>query len=45
MANETIRPEMRFDDVIMKYGYPIISKEISQTISECQKKKKKKELN
>ena len=41
VANETIRPEMRFDDVIMKYGYPIISKEISQTISECQKRKEK----
>ena len=27
-----VRPEMRFDDVIKKYGYPAISKEISETI-------------
>lgn len=25
-----MRPEMRFDEVIKKYGYPVISKEISQ---------------
>lgn len=25
-----VRPEMRFDEVIKKYGYPVISKEISQ---------------
>lgn len=29
---EIVRPEMRFDDVIKKYGYPAISKEISETI-------------
>lgn len=28
----TIRPSMRFDDVIRKYGYPIVSKEVAQTI-------------
>lgn len=27
-----LRPEMRFDDVIKKYGYPVISKEVSETI-------------
>ena len=27
-----LRPEMRFDEVIRKYGYPVISKEISETI-------------
>lgn len=27
-----LRPEMRFDEVIKKYGYPIISKDVSQTI-------------
>lgn len=27
-----LRPEMRFDEVIKKYGYPIISKEVSNTI-------------
>lgn len=41
IADEVIRPEMRFDDVIMKYGYPVISKEVSQTISECQIRKSK----
>lgn len=28
----TVRPEMRFDEVIKKYGYPLISKEIADTI-------------
>ena len=27
-----LRPEMRFDEVIKKYGYPIISKEISEYV-------------
>ena len=30
----TVRPEMRFDEVIRKYGYPVISKEVSQKIYE-----------
>lgn len=29
---EIIRPEMRFDEVIQKYGYPVISKEVSYNI-------------
>lgn len=29
---EIIRPKMRFDEVIKKYGYPIISKEVSQIL-------------
>jgi len=41
ISDEVVRPEMRFDDVIVKYGYPIISKEVSQTISECQIRKVK----
>ena len=28
----TVRPEMRFDEVIKRYGYPAISKEISETV-------------
>ena len=28
----TVRPEMRFDEVIKKYGYPVISKDISTCI-------------
>lgn len=27
-----IRPKMRFDEVIKKYGYPMISKEVSNTV-------------
>lgn len=26
----TVRPEMRFDEVLKKYGYPVISKEVSE---------------
>jgi len=29
---EIVRPDMRFDEVIKKYGYPAISKEISEVI-------------
>ena len=29
---EIFRPKMRFDEVITKYGYPIISKEVSEKI-------------
>ena len=31
---EIIRPEMRFDEVINKYGYPVISKETAKRIYE-----------
>lgn len=31
---DILRPEMRFDEVIKKYGYPVISKEVSQAIYE-----------
>lgn len=30
---DIVRPEMRFDEVVKKYGYPAISKEVSNTIS------------
>lgn len=36
---EILRPEMRFDEVIKNYGYPVISKEVSQTVSEARKSK------
>lgn len=29
---DILRPEMRFDEVIREYGYPVISKEVSQRI-------------
>lgn len=32
MGAEFVRPKMRFDEVISKYGYPIIGKEISEAI-------------
>lgn len=35
-----IRPEMRFDQVLKKYGYPAISKEVSQTVCEARKNAK-----
>ena len=36
----TVRPEMRFDEVIKKYGYPIVSKEVAQTVWEAKKNAK-----
>ena len=33
----TVRPEMRFDEVIKKYGYPVVSKEVAQTVWEAKK--------
>lgn len=32
-----IRPEMRFDEVIKTYGYPVISKEISQKLNDARR--------
>ena len=29
-----LRPKMRFDEVIKKYGYPIISKDVSKSVSQ-----------
>ena len=29
---DIVRPKMRFDQVILKYGYPLISKEVGQAI-------------
>ena len=34
---DILRPKMRFDEVIMKYGYPILGKEISTDISQARK--------
>ena len=36
-----LRPAMNFRDVIIKYGYPVISKEIAQTVWEVQSSIKK----
>ncbi len=32
---EILRPEMRFDEVIKKYGYPVISKEVSDAVHDA----------
>ena len=32
MGAEFVRPKLRFDEVISKYGYPIISKEVADAI-------------
>lgn len=34
---EIVRPEMRFDEVLKTYGYPVVSKEVAQTVFEARK--------
>lgn len=34
---EILRPEMRFDEVISKYGYPVISKEVARAVHYARK--------
>ena len=34
---EIVRPEMRFDEVIKEFGFPVISKEVSQTVYEAKR--------
>ena len=41
---EIIRPEMRFDDVLRKYGYPVVSKVVALVIEEVQKNVKQGKL-
>ena len=41
LADEVLKPEMSFVQVITKYGYPVISKEVAQTVAECQIRKAK----
>jgi 3'-phosphoadenosine 5'-phosphosulfate sulfotransferase (PAPS reductase)/FAD synthetase len=38
---EILRPKMRFDEVIKKYGYPIISKDVSQAIFDARTQARK----
>ena len=33
----TLYPEMNFRDVITKYGYPVVSKEVSQVVAETRR--------
>ena len=39
LADEVLRPSMNFVSVITKYGYPVINKEVAQTLCECQNRK------
>jgi 3'-phosphoadenosine 5'-phosphosulfate sulfotransferase (PAPS reductase)/FAD synthetase len=39
VADVVLRPQMNFVDVITKYGYPVISKEVSKVIHEIQRMK------
>lgn len=32
-----LRPKMRFDEVIKKYGYPVVSKEVCETVSQAKR--------
>jgi len=41
---EVIKPKMNFRQVIEKYGYPMISKEVSECIYECRESKNKTSL-
>lgn len=34
---DIVRPEMRFDEVIKKYGYPAVSKEVAQCVEQAKK--------
>lgn len=42
---EIIRPKMRFDEVIKKYGYPIISKEVSRCVQYGKKARAENRVN
>lgn len=44
MGAEFIRPKMVFSEVVTKYGYPIISKEVSETIMGARRLKKAEKM-
>lgn len=37
---EILRPEMRFDEVIKKYGFPVVSKEVSRKVHDANSAKR-----
>ena len=41
---EILRPEMRFDEVINTYGYPVVSKEVSKYVKEARRQSQKERL-
>ena len=43
MGAEFVRPKMRFDEVISNYGYPIISKEVTEAIYYARRIRKENE--
>lgn len=34
---DSLRPKMRFDEVVKKYGYPLISKEVAECVNQARK--------
>ena len=42
---EIVRPEMRFDEVIKQYGYPVVTKEVSKRLYEYSNAKEKGNLS
>ena len=36
VADTVLYPSLNFKEVILRYGYPVVSKEVSQVIYECQ---------
>lgn len=41
----TVRPEMRFDEVINNYGYPLISKDVSQAVYDVRTQAKRQGID
>ena len=37
---EIVRPEMRFDEVVKRYGYPVVSKEVSKKVHDANSAKR-----
>lgn len=40
VADTVLYPSLNFKEVILRYGYPVVSKEVSQVIYECQTAKR-----
>ena len=38
IADIVLRPEMKFNDVVKQYGYPVVSKEVAQKVEEARRK-------
>ena len=42
---DIVRPKLRFDEVLIKYGYPVISKEVAQSIFDVRTQSKNSEID